>query len=318
MIMPNAMITANKAYSDSVSRDVTPKLSVLIPFYKESPVWLLDALENDLCTNRQDIEIIILDDGSSMRDISHAVNERLLSMSFSAKFIGLMANEGRSKGRNRLTCEARGEYYLFLDSDMLPDSPDFLTKWLEVISKQKPDVVFGGFSLIQAPQDKQFALHRLMAAQSDCLSADQRQLSPEKYIFTSNLLVRRDIFKSQRFDDAFSGWGWEDVEWAMRVAQNHAVTHIENSATHMGLDTAQTLIHKYEQSVGNFALVIKSHAHIVSRYPSYRWARLLKALPFAKTSRHLFKTSALNEALPLRVRALALRFFRASLYAQVV
>ena len=137
---------------------------------------------------------------------------------------------------------ARAGSWLFLDSDMKPDSPRFLQTWIELIARDDPAVAFGGFSLKQAPRDRRFAVHRALSGASECVRAAQRARTPEKYVYTSNLLVRRDVFAVESFDPGFTGWGWEDVEWAMRVARRFQVVHIDNPATHMGLDTVPVLV----------------------------------------------------------------------------
>ncbi|ADU14792.1 glycosyltransferase family 2 protein [Asticcacaulis excentricus] len=289
-----------------------PRLSVLIPFYKESPATLLRAL-----TPTPGVEIVLLDDGSGQAELTQEVMSTIDEVALPATFLSLTHNEGRARGRNRLTQAARGDYFLCLDSDMLPDAPDFLTRWLEVMD-DNPAVVFGGFSLLQAPMDKRFAIHRMMAAKSDCLNAATRALMSEKYVFTSNLLIRRDVFATQDFDSSFTGWGWEDVEWAMRVAQQFGVQHIDNPATHLGLDTADTLMRKYEQSVGNFARVVDKHPQVVATYASYRAARLIRKLPLRGALRATLRGVIRNEALPLKARAFGLRLYRAALYSEVV
>ena len=92
----------------------------------------------------------------------------------------------------------------------------------------------------QAPTDARFAVHRALSGASECLPASERAKQPEKYVYTSNLLVRRDVFAAEAFDPGFSGWGWEDVEWAMRVSRRFEVVHIDNPATHLEL-TAEEL-----------------------------------------------------------------------------
>jgi glycosyltransferase involved in cell wall biosynthesis len=289
-----------------------PRLSVLIPFYKESPSTLLRALRPVA-----GVEVVVLDDGSNQSELTQDVLSTIDDIALPVTFISLSRNEGRARGRNRLTQAARGDYFLCLDADMLPDAPDFLTRWLAVMDSD-PAVVFGGFSLQQAPTDRSFAIHRLMAAKSDCLDAATRRQTPEKYVFTSNLLIRRDVFAAQDFDGTFTGWGWEDVEWAMRVAQTFGVQHIDNTATHLGLDPADILIRKYEQSVGNFARVVQKHPEVVATYPSYRVARLIRKLPLRGALRTALRTVVRSEAAPVRARAFALRLYRAALYAEVV
>jgi len=292
-----------------------PRLSILIPFYRESPLALLRNLQTG---DPHDIEIVLLDDGSAMPEITAEMSRYVEASPLACELITLDVNEGRASGRNRLTSAARGDYYLFLDADMLPDSGDFLDQWLTVIKHDRPAVVFGGFSLKQAPQDKAYALHRQMAGQSDVLDAQTRALQPEKYVFTSNLLVRRDVFEAEGFDANFTGWGWEDTEWGMRVAARYGVGHVDNTATHMGLDRAETLAKKYEQSAGNFARVVARHKDVVAKYPSYMVAVRLKKIPFIKQFRPLFKVVGLAGFLPLKLRALSLRLYRAALYAEVV
>ena len=157
-----------------------------------------------------------------------------------------------------------------------------------------------------------------MALKGDCTPAPERAKAPEKHIFTSNLLVRRDVLETVAFDEAFTGWGWEDVEWAMRVARLHPILHIDNTASHLGLDTVAVLASKYEQSAANFARVVAAHREVVSAYPSYRVAKALKPLPLKGVWRPWLKSIALAEAAPTPLRAFALRLYRAALYSDAV
>ncbi len=296
----------------------TPVLSVLMPFLRDDPSELLRMLDREAQIVDGRAELIILDDGTADPALTARLTALIDGLSLPARLITLGGNEGRSKGRNRLAEAARGGFLLFLDSDMRPDHPRFLNDWVDLAEKDNPAVAFGGFSLLQAPTDARFAVHRQMAARSDCIPADQRALQPEKYVFTSNLLVRRDVFDAESFDAGFSGWGWEDVEWAMRVSRRFTVTHIDNPATHMGLDTVEALAAKYEQSAPNFARVAARHPDFVAAYPSYRVAKKLKAVPGLRLIRPLFKQAARIGLLPPAIRGLSLRLYRAALYAEAI
>ena len=303
------LLTDNSLWSEGKAR-----LSVLIPFKGDDPSPLLQALGRSGVT----VEIILLDDGSNDAALIKRVEALVQGLPLPARLIRLEQNEGRARGRNRLVSHARGASFLFLDSDMLPDTPDFLANWNQLVAEHNPPVAFGGFSLDQvAPRDDQ-ALHRAMAGHSDCLPASQRRLNPEKHLFTSNLLVRRDVFETEAFDEGFTGWGWEDVEWGMRVARTWPILHLDNTATHLGLDTASVIAAKFEQSAANFARVVAAHRGVVSTYPSYKVAKLMKATPFRSVWRPLLKAYALIERAPLKTRALAMRLYRAALYAEAV
>jgi glycosyltransferase involved in cell wall biosynthesis len=295
-----------------------PALSVLIPFLRDDPAELLALLDREAAALSGQVELILLDDGTADPALTARLTAQIDVLALPVRLITLAANEGRSIGRNRLASAARGASLLFLDSDMRPDHDRFLQTWARLTAEQAPAVAFGGFSLLQAPDDARFAVHRQMAARSDCLPHDQRALQPEKHVFTSNLLVRRDVFEAEAFDPGFSGWGWEDVEWAMRVSRRFPVLHLDNTATHMGLDTVETLAAKYEQSASNFARVVARHPNFVSTYPSYRVAKALRAVPGLKAIRPLFKQTARLSPLPAALRAFSLRLYRAALYAEAI
>ncbi|MET3666463.1 glycosyltransferase family A protein [Caulobacter sp. 1776] len=290
-----------------------PRLSVLIPTFRDDPSVLLKALDDPSAK----AEIVVLDDGGGDDALAERIARRIEKLRVPARFVRLSSNEGRAKGRNRLASHARGGHFLFLDSDMLPDTPDFLSRWAAVADSDAP-VAFGGFTLDQTPRRPEHALHRAMALKSDCTPAPERAKAPEKHVFTSNLLVRRDVFETIGFDEGFSGWGWEDVEWAMRVVRQHPILHIDNTATHLGLDPAPAMAAKYEQSAANFARVVASHRDIVNTYPSYKVAKTLKPFPLRGLWRPTLKRIALAEAAPVSLRAFAMRLYRASLYIEAV
>jgi glycosyltransferase involved in cell wall biosynthesis len=305
----NPTVIDNAAWADAA-----PTLSILIPFYLDDPCRLLEALDRA----RGPFEIVALDDGSGDPELAAYVARTVRGLRNPARFVRLRTNEGRASGRNRLAGEARGRHLLFLDSDMLPDAPDFVGSWLVLAEKTDPAVAFGGFSLDQAPRTRANAVHRALALRSDCLPAAVRRRSPEKYVFTSNLLIRRDVFAAEPFDAGFVGWGWEDVEWGMRVSRSYEIVHVDNPATHLGLAPARTMAAKFEQSAANFARVVAAHADIVSAYPSYRVAKALKRAPLRSLWRPWLKAAALVELAPTQFRAFALRLYRAALYAEAV
>lgn len=309
----SAVVVENTVWAKS-----KPMLSVLMPFLRDDPEELLKRLDAEAPSLGGAVEIVVLDDGTQDAALTDRLTRRVQAMALPVRLITLPTNEGRSGGRNRLSTAARGQSLLFLDSDMLPDTDRFLKTWADLAANENPAVAFGGFSLLQAPTDARFEVHRAMAARSDCVPHDERAKQPEKYVFTSNLLVRRDVFEAEAFDAGFTGWGWEDVEWAIRVSQRFPITHVDNAATHLGLDTVETLARKYEQAAPNFARMAARHPQIVAAYPSYRAARKLKAVPGLPLWRGLARKAAGADALPVAARAFSLRLYRTMLYADAV
>ena len=295
-----------------------PILSGLMPFLRDDPRDLLRVLDREAAAVGGSVEIVILDDGTDSGRLTADLIDVVTHMRLPVRLITLTSNEGRAMGRNRLAEAARGGSLLFLDSDMRPDQFHFLGTWVDLVKAQDPAVAFGGFSVVQASTEPKYAVHRAMATKAECLPHDERARTPEKYVYTSNLLVRRDVFEAEAFDRSFSGWGWEDVEWAMRVSRRFPVIHVDNPATHMGLDTTASLAGKYEQSADNFARVVAKHPDIIAGYPSFKVAKVLKLFPMLKAVRPMMKQAALANWLPVRARAFSLRLYRAALYADAV
>jgi glycosyltransferase involved in cell wall biosynthesis len=309
----SAVLTFSPAWPDA-----RPALSVLTPFLRDDPSELLALLDQEADALKGRVEIVLLDDGTADPALTARLTAQIKAMRLPVQLITLTANEGRSIGRNRLATAARGASLLFLDSDMRPDHDRFLGVWADLVQALGPAVAFGGFSLLQAPDEARFAVHRVMAARSDCVPHGQRALQPEKYVFTSNLLVRRDVFEAEAFDPGFTGWGWEDVEWAMRVGKRFSIIHVDNPATHMGLDTVAQLIGKYEQAAPNFARMADRHPEVVAAYPSYKAARLIRKVPGRGLMRTVLKGAAQADWLPVSARAFSLRLYRTALYAEAV
>jgi hypothetical protein len=307
-----AWATENAAW-----RAAVPRLSVLIPFFRDDPAPLLRALDAEAAALDGAVEVVALDDGSGDEALAGRTAALVESLAAPARFLRLSANEGRSKGRNRLMGEARATRLLFLDADMLPDRPDFLGTYLALIAAEDPAVAFGGFTLERTPVDPARGLHRALSLRGDCRPAAVRQREAEKSLCTSNLLVRREVFAHEAFDEGFVGWGWEDVEWAIRVAARWPVRHVDNPASHLGLDTDAALIAKYERSVANFGRLVARHPEVAAAFPICRLARALKRAPLKGLWAPALRRVALLRAAPTLLRVAAAKLYRAGLYAEV-
>lgn len=291
-----------------------PRLSVLTPFHRHDPAPLLARMAHA----PPGVEFILLDDGSGSAPLLAGVVESAMRLGGGARLIVWPDNRGRAAARNRLIGEARGEYVLFLDADMLPDSPRFLRNWLGIIDTQRPYVAFGGLSLRHAARTKQTALHYNLFAHSDCRHPHQRERAPAQFTASANLLAHRDFLAANPFDDEFVGWGFEDVDWALRAAQHAPILHVDNPATHAGLDDVETLLRKGAEAGPNFARLARKHPERVARFGAHRIARVLKLSPARAALRDAMAWLARDPlgAAPMALRRAALKLYRVAHYAE--
>ncbi|MDX2275339.1 MAG: glycosyltransferase family A protein [Hyphomonadaceae bacterium] len=289
-----------------------PRLSVLTPFRGDDPTPLLERLADA----PEGVEFILLDDGTNRAALLARVIKAAEAMNAPATVIVRAHNCGRAAARNRLLAEAQGEYVLFLDADMLPDNPNFLRIWFSLIECERPFVAFGGLSLAQAKPTRETALHHNIFGHSDCRSAHERQRDAAQFTASANLLVRRDFLNDIKFDPEFAGWGWEDVDWALRAAQHAKIVHVDNPATHVGLDCVDTLMRKSKEAGPNFARLARKHPDAMPRFMSHRVARALKRLPLRAAWRGLCAWLVRRDHAPLPLRSMAFKVYRASYYAE--
>lgn len=91
-----------------------PAISVIIPTYNRAE-YVVQCVESVLAQTFSDIEIIVVDDGST-----DSTRERLGAFSDVPRFhYRYQPNNGRSSARNRGIGMAQGEFVVFLDSDDL-------------------------------------------------------------------------------------------------------------------------------------------------------------------------------------------------------
>jgi glycosyltransferase involved in cell wall biosynthesis len=293
-----------------------PRLSVLVPVYRHDPSPLLQACASAAARLEGRVEFILHDDGSCDEALTARMTRAINDLACPASLTISHDNEGRSVTRNALLRAARARHALLVDADMIPDAPNFLDRWLTLAQKDDPAVAFGGFSVKQAPREKRTALHRYTAQRSECRDAVARARSAAQFTTTSNLLVRRDVWEQTPFDAGFAGWGWEDVDWALRVSRRHAILHVDIPATHAGLDTSDTLLRKYEEGGANYRRLAERHPDAVARFASHRAARLLQRIPGMRTAKPTLAAIARLSLAPLALRHAALKLYRTSVYAE--
>lgn len=121
-----------------------PLISIVIPVYDRTDV-LIESIESILNQSYQNIELIIVCDGSPKETIDivkkYEVHEKV-------RVFYYKNNSGNAvRGRNKAIKEAKGKYLAFQDSDDIATS-NRLELSLEYINKHNADVVYGGWRAI--------------------------------------------------------------------------------------------------------------------------------------------------------------------------
>ncbi len=294
-----------------------PHLSILIPFYKDDARVLLQSLDAQAVASDA-VEILIMDDGSDDPELTSRIQACVETMTLPTTLHTASENRGRSATRNALQDLARADWVLFLDADMRVDHDDFLSRYLDQIGSDQADILFGGFQVEDSAANADTDLHRVLSHTSDCLSAAERDKAGSQYVASSNLCVRQSVLEAEPFDKNFQGWGWEDSEWAARVAAKFRLKHLDNPAVHLGLETTETLLKRFASSGANYRRFTEAHPALAESLPLYRLVTRLKHIPAHRFGRAPLRGIVRLSALPTRLRVLALKLWRASHYAEAM
>ena len=285
-------------------------LSVLIPFYGDDPRPLLQSL---ITQSEPGIEFILFDDGAPDAPLSRAVAETVKSATAAVTLIASAVNQGRSRARNALAEAARGDWLLFLDADM-EIAPGFLGRWRALLGQTDQDALFGGYVPCKPRSDSE-RVHAALAHASDAVDAASRKDQGAFAVCSSNLAVRAPLFQQCPFDEGYTGWGWEDVDWALSASSLGRLGHVDNPASHGGLQDVRELLTKFDRAGANFARLLDRHPSYEDR-PGARLARKLQATGLSLPARLIGRSVALARWAPMKARVLALKLFRAGAAAR--
>lgn len=119
----------------------TPKVSVLVPVYNVE-TYIEKCIESIRNQTFKDYELILCDDGST--DSSGSICDRFAEMDERIRVIH-KENEGLLWTRRRMFHEAKGEYFICIDSDDWV-STELLQKTVEYAEKNNSDVVAYGYA----------------------------------------------------------------------------------------------------------------------------------------------------------------------------
>ena len=179
-----------------------PVFSIIVPAYNMQD-YLEEALESIAGQSFDDLEAIIVDDGST--DATAEMAKRFCARDSRFQYVN-QQNRGLSASRNLGTSLATGAFIYYLDSDDWLDS-DTLKECYQVFTREEVDVVLFEADIFPADSPMyQFEEHYFLRplGQSPMWSDDfvVNSLRQERYCVSANcLMARRSAIANLRFID---------------------------------------------------------------------------------------------------------------------
>lgn len=220
-------------------------LSILIPTYNYNVYPLVCELKKQAKGLGIDYEILVQDDLSQKFIEDNNKINSLVNCSFSIN----TQNLGRGKNINLLCSKSKFDYVLIMEADSLPENELYLKNYVDLLSKS-PEVIFGGVKYPNSIPPKEKLLRWKYGINREAKSLDYRLKNNYDFVFTWNLLLKKEILKKHPFPEFISEYGYEDTIFIKNLAQNSvSISHIENPLVHHNEEYSSDFIKKTERAV---------------------------------------------------------------------
>lgn len=292
-------------------------LSILIPTYNYDCFSLVKELKKQADTLQFDYEILVQDDCSSLFIEENSKINLLDKCSFNIN----SSNLGRTNNRLTLVNKSSFELLLFLDSDVFPKDGNFLKKYISEFSKSKIDVVFGGIVYKEQKPEINEILRWVYGKERESLTVCKRLKKPYKTVFTSNLLIKKNIYRELLFNTNLCNYGYEDFVISQELkSKNILIHHIDNPVFHLNLETSAIFLDKIQVSLQNLKIIslkksnYKDDSQLLYVYNFVKKVHLTKFINFIFNS---FKIKMENHLLSNNPKIIILDLYKLGYYCKI-
>ncbi len=225
-------------------------LSILIPIYQENCVNLVNDLQNQAKDLGCEWEILVFDDCSPRK----CEENKSITQFANVEYRELEENLGRSRIRNLLAKEAKGDILIFLDGDSKIVRDNFLKRYLQEIETK--DLVRGGTVYCEKERcPKGYELHWKYGTRVEANIG----LKNKDMFTTNNFCVRKSVFSALKFREEIKGYGHEDTLFKLDFDKNNfSFLNIDNPVEHLGLKDFKDFISSNENAVKNLRNILIS------------------------------------------------------------
>lgn len=222
-------------------------LSILIPCYNYDCRKLVSSLQKQGESLETDYEIIVGDDASDNAEIV-SLNEEINALPH-CMYSVCEKNLGRAENRNRMAEMSQGDWLLFIDCDAQVCSDKFLQSYMEATGRAR--VICGGLCHPPVNPCPDATLRYKYEHKADARrSAAERSKNPYMQLSAFNLMMRRDVFMSIKFDKDCREYGYEDALMGVELhKRNIEILHIDNPIVHIGLESNAIFLKKSETAL---------------------------------------------------------------------
>jgi glycosyltransferase involved in cell wall biosynthesis len=224
--------------TESPRESTAPVVSVVIPTYGRDE-YRIDAIESVIDQTYQNIELLIVDDGSPT-PVTETLPELPFDQLSSVTFIRHDENRGANVARNTGIRTASGKYIAFLDDDDWWAETK-ITRQVETLetADSKYGVVYTG-KYTDGPEGSTVTTPTI---EGDVLG---KLLKGTSFGQFSSVMVRADVIEDAGLpDERFPAW--QDREWFFRLAQHTQFRAIPETLTYRRVGLPDRITKQFEK-----------------------------------------------------------------------
>ncbi len=248
-----------------------PKISVIVPVYNIESC-LKNCVDSILAQTYQNIEVILIDDGStdSSSDICDAyakLDDRII--------VFHQPNKGQAVARNRGTEQATGNYITFIDGDDYIH-PDFLRCLLDNIENYRAQIAICNMKKVKTISKKHFSKIK----GNTCLFNREDSLSSMLYqkdfdVDVGGKLYRSEHIKSYPFPE---GKLYEDIPTVVRAVASAEQVVLIPEKLYYYYQRPNSTVHKrtFQSIRDEIEMTDEMYSFIVKEFPRVEAAALCK------------------------------------------
>lgn len=294
-------------------------LSICIPVYNVDITHLVNSIIKQADTIELNIELIIIDDGSSEK---FKEMNAIIKQYPCVKYIEQKSNSGSATMRNQLAKQSSFKNILFIDSDS--EIPiDYLAKYQKHLTPNLT-VVCGGRVHDTKYLNRNTILRFKVGRYREDYDASKRNIIPNQSFMSNNFLIKKEVFNRFKFDETIKLSGHEDTLFGIELEKNGIlIEHIDNQIIHTGLEENQYFITKTEQRLVTLQKIEKQYIdeeliyNRIKILKFYKRLKKLKLLPVVNMAYHLLKKPVTKQLLGNEPNLYLYDFYKLGYYSHI-
>ncbi|WP_191859307.1 glycosyltransferase family 2 protein [Hanstruepera ponticola] len=230
-------------------------LSILIPTYNYNAYPLAEKLVTQSLVLGINFELSCMDDGSNSN--LNTENQKINTLEC-AEFIISEKNVGRTATRQILAQNAKYDWLLFLDADVMPKDNTFIKKIVSNIENDT-DIIFGGITYQKTKPEAIKILRWHYGRNREQQPLKHRKNKPYQSIISGALAIKKDVFLKTNSELTENKYGL-DILFSTLLKKNKTnVVHIENPVIHFGIENNKLFLSKTKKAIDTLYYLVKEN-----------------------------------------------------------